>query len=97
MKCDCIERIGIEINSNKQFEELKEYFDNQLKTQVFNEIKVIEPYFIGHSELTGDMKWFANKWYLCNSCGCLWEFVYPDFPAKGFVRKFEDGKYYRKE
>ena len=33
--------------------------------------------------------------YKCNVCGCLWEFEYPDFPAKGFVRKFENGKYAR--
>ena len=30
-------------------------------------------------------------------CGCLWEFKYPDFPAKGFVRKFADGIYHQKE
>ena len=27
----------------------------------------------------------------------LWEFKYPDFPAKGFVRKFSDGIYHQKE
>lgn len=31
------------------------------------------------------MEWYANKWYRCNKCGTLWEFNYPDFPAKGFV------------
>ncbi len=39
------------------------------------------------------IKWYATKWYKCNSCGCLWEFNYPDFPAKGFVKKYENGKY----
>ena len=39
---------------------------------------------------------FADKWYVCNSCGCLWEVVYPEFPAKGFVRKFSDGIYHER-
>ena len=30
-KCDCNERIGIKINSWKQFEELKEFFEEQVK------------------------------------------------------------------
>ena len=36
---------------------------------------------------------YADKWYKCKCCGTLWEFLYPDFPMKGFVRKFPDGKY----
>ena len=43
------------------------------------------------------MKWYADKWYKCNVCGTLWEFRYPDFPTRGFVRKFPDGKYTGKE
>lgn len=27
----------------------------------------------------------------------MWEFNYPDFPAEGFVRKFEDGMYHADE
>lgn len=41
--------------------------------------------------------WFAIKWYRCNVCGCLWELNYPDFSAKGFVRKFSDGIYKERE
>ena len=37
--------------------------------------------------------WYADKWYRCNACGTLWEFQYPNFPAAGEVRKFEDGIY----
>ena len=29
MKCDCSERIGIEINSMKLFEDLKKFFEEQ--------------------------------------------------------------------
>lgn len=90
MKCDCNERVALKISAAKLFEDLEEFFDSQLKTGIFSEIKVREPYFIGHSKLLGDMKWYANKWYRCDFCGCLWEFEYPEFLAKGFVRKFED-------
>ena len=30
MKCDCSERIGIEINSMKLFEDLKKFFEEQI-------------------------------------------------------------------
>lgn len=43
------------------------------------------------------VKWYADKWYKCKDCGALWEFDYPDFPASGFVRKFDDGVYRPKE
>ena len=35
MKCDCGERIEIEINSMKLFEELKKFFDEQKKVGIF--------------------------------------------------------------
>ena len=56
----------------------------------FSEVEVGKPYCNG-------FEWKADKWYKCNCCGCLWEFKYPDFPAKGFVRKFSDGIYHQKE
>ncbi len=98
IECDCKERYGIKINSYKLFEELKNFFEEQVKKGVFNDIPVAEPFYVGHSELKEvkeikEIKWYATKWYKCNICGCLWEFDYPDFPAKGFIRKFEDGKY----
>ena len=92
IKCDCNERVGIEINSLKLFEELKEFFAEQVEKNIFNDVKVKKPYFIG-CDREGKMKWYADKWYKCNDCGTLWEFTYPEFPAFGFVRKFPDGKY----
>lgn len=97
IKCDCNERTGIEINSIKLFEDLKEFFESQVKKGIFSDIKITVPYYTGYDVDDGEMKWYADKWYRCNACGVLWEFVYPDFPAKGFVRKFEDGKYFPKE
>lgn len=86
-KCDCDERIGIKINSWKQFQELKEFFEGQVEKSVFIELPVDKPYsMIGRS--------YADKWYKCLECGVLWEFKYPDFPAIGFVRKISSGEYH---
>ena len=93
--CDCKERYGTEINSYKLFEDLKDFFEEQVRRGVFGDIPVGEPFYTGYSEIRKEeVKWYATKWYKCNVCGCLWEFDYPDFPAKGFVRKFDDGKYF---
>lgn len=96
--CDCNERIDVEINSLKQFEDLKKFFEKKVKEGVFVEVSVKRPYYIGYSIIEKkSIKWYANKWYRCRKCGTLWEFQYPDFPAKGFVRKFPDGKYRSEE
>lgn len=97
IKCDCDERTGIEINSWKQFQELKMFFDEQIEKKIFIEVPVEQPHYVGYSSNGNALKWYADKWYKCVICGALWEFVYPDFPAKGFVRKFEDGIYQVKE
>ena len=93
MKCDCAERIGIEINSYKFFIELKEFFEEQAQKGIFEDVPVEEPYYIGYSEGSDPLYWYADKWYRCNACGTLWEFTYPNFTAAGEVRKFEDGIY----
>ncbi len=94
IKCDCNERYGIEINTYKLFEEIKSFFEEQVKNEIFKDIPVTEPFYVGYSEVKKEnIKWYATKWYKCNSCGCLWEFNYADFPAKGFVKKYENGKY----
>lgn len=98
LKCDCKERNEIEINSVKLFNELNEFFSNQVEKGLFSEIEVLSPYYSGYSVLKRKViDWHATKWYKCNECGCLWEIKYPDFPAKGFVRKFIDGVYYSKD
>lgn len=92
-RCDCDERIGIEINSWKQFEELKVFFEKQVAKGLFVEVSVEKPYYIGYSIDGKAMKWYADKWYRCLECGVLWEFVYPDFPAQGSVRKLSADDY----
>lgn len=85
LRCDCEERVGVEINSMALFEELKEFFSRQVGLGIFQDIPVKKPFY---------RRSYADKWYLCRVCGCLWEFIYPDFPAKGKVRKFSDGTYF---
>jgi hypothetical protein len=96
LECDCDERIGIEIDSFRLFDELRSFFEAQVKAGVYKDIPVEKPFYIGYSDIQ-TIEWFASKWYHCETCGCLWEFDYPDFPAMGLVRKFPDGIYRRKE
>ena len=95
--CECSERVGAKINSQKLFEEIKEFFKDNVKSEIYVDIPVSEPYYIGKGDKGYELKWYADKWYICNICGCLWEFNYPDFPAVGFVKKFEDGKHIMEE
>lgn len=88
VKCECSNRVGTSIKSLKQFEEIKAFFEHQAETGNYIIQKPQLPYFV-----SPDKKWFANIWYKCRICGCLWELNFPDFPAEGFVRKFPDGKY----
>lgn len=98
IKCDCRERKGIEINSIQLFKELEAFFEKQVTDGIFSDVKVESPYYVWIDEVSAEkVEWYANKWYKCNSCGALWEFSYPDFPTKGFVRKYENGKYSGKE
>ncbi len=90
--CECSERYETKIDTWKLFEEIKSYFEEQVSLGVYEDISVTEPYYVGQSDAQ-TIKWYADKWYRCKICGCLWEFVYPDFPANGFVRKFPDGVY----
>lgn len=92
-ECDCKERIGVKINSWKQFEELKSFFDGQVEKGVFIETPVETPYYIGYCANGDEMKWYANKWYKCLACKTRWEFIFPDFPAQGSVRKMEADGY----
>lgn len=87
LKCDCNERMEIEINSFKEFEEVKLFFNQQVEQGNFAEEIPQKPFYVwkGNNRMK---KWFATKWYRCLKCGCLWEINYPDFPVKGFVRNF---------
>ncbi len=95
--CDCDKRIGIEIDTLKKNEELKSFFMQQSKKGIFENVQIKSPYYIGVNLNQQKIHWYADEWYKCKNCGCLWEIKYPDFPAKGFVRKFADGIYHQKE
>lgn len=91
--CDCNERIGIEINSWERFEKLKKFFDEQVKNGIFTDLTDYENVWYLDGGRMVDSYSTTVKKYKCNICGCLWEFTYPEFPAKGLVRKFPNGEY----
>lgn len=92
LNCECEERIETTIDSLRTFKDVKAFFEEQVQRKVFSEEVPQMPYYVWR-EGERVKEWFATKWYRCNVCGCLWELNYPDFPAKGFVRKFSDGIY----
>jgi len=96
VKCDCNERISISVDSQKLFSELRTFFEMQEKLGIMKEEKEKEPFYVWRDDKEESV-YYATKWYRCVECGCLWEFQYPDFPAKGFVRKFVNGVYTGKE
>lgn len=91
--CDCRNHAETKINTQNEFNEIKAFFENK---EVFQEVTPLVPFYTWKS---GDRKveWFATKWIKCRVCGCLWEIQFPDFPAKGFVRKFPSGRYQPKQ
>lgn len=92
MTCECNERIGASIDTLKDFNEIKSFFEDQVFKGIFMEVPPGTPYYTWKKD--GVVKaWYATKWYRCKLCGCLWEINFPDFPANGFVRKFDDGIY----
>ena len=95
-ECECINRYPAEINSLALFNEKKTFFEEQVQLGVYDDIPVIKPYYCWKTD-GKDVEWYADKWYVCRLCSCLWEFQYPDFPAKGKVREFVDGQYKREE
>lgn len=86
--CNCSDRIATEIKSLSQLKEIEDFFSEQLSKGVFTELPPRKPYYKFKK-----ISWYADKWYKCKICGCLWEYVKPDFPASGSVRKFPNGKY----
>lgn len=83
-KCDCSERFDVEINTLNEFEKFMTFFLCKVNCGMFEEIPVAKPYYTWNH-----LQYFANKWYKCTVCKCVWEFLYPDFPAKGHVRRIE--------
>lgn len=87
VKCECNQLHETEINSWDLFQEIKTYFLKKEEEGLYENIPVTKPYYIGYSNISGEHKWYADKWYKCNSCDTIWEIIYPDFPAKGKARK----------
>ena len=56
IKCECSERIGSVINSYQLYEEIKMFFEEQVKEGRFSEVPVEKPYCNG-------FEWKADKWY----------------------------------
>lgn len=92
LECECDKRSEIDIHTRFEFLNIRSFFENEVDNDVFYEIKPEFPYYTWKQGVI-EKKWFATKWYKCKLCGCLWEFQYPEFPAKGFVRKFSSGIY----
>ena len=92
VKCECDKRFETDIHTQIEFLSIRSFFENELEKNVFYEIKPELPYYTWKQGAI-EKQWYATKWYKCRICGCLWEFQHPDFPAKGFVRKFPSGLY----
>ncbi|MGY3733134.1 hypothetical protein GHI93_02755 [Lactococcus hircilactis] len=86
MVCDCEERRGVKIDSERNFLEYKSFFEKKVRRNLFKDVEVKLPYhiYIGENEIE---EWFSDKWFLCKECGQIWEFDAPDFPALGWIRK----------
>jgi hypothetical protein len=84
LKCDCSEHEEAVIDSWPAFESFKVFFADKVKSASFLQIPVKKPYHIGFDSMA-IMLWFADEWYRCVTCGALWEFVHPEFPAHGRV------------
>lgn len=95
MSCDCKDIGELSIDRLNDFQKMIELFENECQKGIFREIVPQQPYYTWQRGST-TRKWYATKWYKCKACGCLWEFQYPDFPAKGFIRKFPNGVYHER-
>lgn len=95
-QCNCAEYISCNINSSREFDSIKLLFDEWLKSGKYIEITPSEPIYEHSYKYNGKYKLvrrYAEKWYKCLLCDCLWELVYPDFPSKGSVTKFKNSIY----
>lgn len=97
IECDCNERIGIEIDSYKLFEELKDFFSEQVAKGVFEDISNYDRIWHEHGGTEKNVYRQTIKCYKCKACGRLWEFRYPEFPAPGKIKKYPDGVYSGKD
>lgn len=87
--CECDTENECELDSLSIQNDYEKFFLRNIRTGALIEENPNIPYYTFDKT-----KWYADKWYRCTVCGCLWEYVKPDFPAGGFVRKFADGSYF---
>ena len=85
--CDCSERIGVEIDSMKLFDEIRVFFQEQVDKDVFIDLTDYSTIWHEHGGTEKEIYRDTTKKYKCRSCGCFWEFCYPEFPASGRVTK----------
>lgn len=86
-KCDCNERVGTEINSQKLFAELKDFFETQVRNKIFDDITDYSKVWYLDGGMEKEVYKTTVKEYECKCCGCLWKFSYPEFPASGRITK----------
>lgn len=95
-KCDCSERIGVTINSQKCCFDMEKFFEEGIKSEKFIQISASENINGFYKvETNNGLQTFwkpINKWFKCNCCNCVWEFQYPDFPQLGYVKKYVEEK-----
>lgn len=95
LDCDCAERVGIEIDSFKQFELFKSFFQTQVANGIFQDVSDYSKIWHEHGGSQKELYSTTTKQYKCMACDCSWELQYPEFPASGVVRKFPGGIYRR--
>ena len=92
--CECDERVATDIDSFNEFEEIRDFFQNQVDKKIYNDLSDYKKIWYQHGGNERSVYRLTTKVYKCNICGCLWEFNYPEFPMLGSVRKFADGVYH---
>ena len=87
LNCDCTKREDIKIDSYELFKALKDEFEQLVEVGT---LKDISDYGQIWYEDGGEEKQIyrtTRKVYQCIICGCKWVFMYPEFPANGYIKK----------
>jgi len=90
--CSCKEHYAIYIDSWDLFVEVKCFLEGEHNKGVFKDITKIKPLDFGTSETGEQILHYTQRLFKCKICDCIWALRYPDFPARGFVGKYPDGK-----
>ena len=68
VNCNCAELDSLTIDTYEQFERIKEFFKKCVERGTLVEIKVSKPFYTW-SDGIHTTKWYATKWYKCQTCG----------------------------